>query len=82
MTAAAVFHHIVQQPGDGLFFVAAAFQHQRGHAQQMAQIRNLRALAHLPGMGDARVIHGQGVTFGESGHGASDAGMAHYRRAR
>lgn len=42
----------------------------------MAQIRHLRAFTQLPGVGDARVVHGQGVTFGECGHGASDAGNA------
>ena len=45
--AALVFDRVVQQRGDGLVLGAPVVDHQARHRQQMADIRNVAALAHL-----------------------------------
>ena len=48
--AALVFHRIVQQRGNHRVFVATVFDHNRGHAEQVADVRPLGALAFLFGV--------------------------------
>jgi hypothetical protein len=63
-----VFQRVVKQASDGLVLVATKLDHQPGHAQQVVEIGDVGALAHLRGMGDARVVHGPAETIGKYGH--------------
>ena len=47
---AAILHHIVQQPGNGLVLIPAVLQNQGAYPQKMRQIRHRRAFTHLPVM--------------------------------
>ena len=60
---ALIFDGVVQQRGDGLILVAAVLHHQRGHGQQVRQVRLARKLPPLIGMQRG----GVGERFGESG---------------
>ena len=71
---AAVFDGVVQQAGDGLVLVAAVFDHQGGNGQQVAEVRDAGALAHLAGVGHAGVVHGVGEAFGQDGHARPSVG--------
>src|SRR3546814_13866487 len=65
---AVVFDGVVEQAGDGLVFVAAVVDDKRGDAEHVAQVRHVRALAHLAGEGDARVVDGAAKSVCECGH--------------
>src|SRR3546814_18633788 len=62
------FEGVVEQAGDGWVFVAAVFDDKRGDAEHVAQVRHVRALAHLAGVGDARVVDGAAKSVCECGH--------------
>jgi hypothetical protein len=47
LLCAHVFNGVMQQPGNGLFFVSTMFQHQSSHAHQMGDIWDGGALASL-----------------------------------
>lgn len=70
MRFAAVLDHVVQEAGDGLVLAAAELDDQAGDAEQVVEVRDVGALAHLRGMGDAGVVDCSGEAFSKYGHAA------------
>lgn len=64
MALATIFDHVVQEAADRLVLVAAMIEHEPADAEQMGEIGNRGALAHLAGVRGAPIVECIGVPGG------------------